>query len=407
MASMNEAGTAVVPAEPGAQPIDRSSTVLYVTPDLNRGETARTCLEFVIALRKAGWAVLVASPGGTLQHDVTRAGATHVHFATDSVGLFAGRRHGRELAALIDRHGVAIVHAFGRSAAVAAQHAAHAARIPWIASHLGAVTIEGWFERRRNGVIVQSARTIVASPPLGADLVRVFGVDAKQVRVVPPSVDITAFDWRRVHAERLIKLAGTWRLPDGAPVVMLLGPAGDANAYATGIEAVRRLDRKDLCLLMIEDAPLAERDQEAFNALVARHGFEGTVRSVGECRDLPAALKLADVVVAAAAAPEALLRSVAAAQAMGRPVVAPDRFGVDEIIVRGETGWIVPPGDAGALSSAMGEALSLTALQRAALGERAILRAQKVSSRERLAETLVGLYDEVISERRGSPAAAP
>lgn len=400
MATKQDASTAVVRAEPGAQKIDRSPTVLYVAPDLNRDETARTCLEFVIALRKAGWSVLVASPGGTLQHDITRAGATHVHFATDSVGLFSGRRNGRELAALIDRHGVAIVHAFGRSASVAAQHAAHAARIPWIASHHGAVAFDGWFERRRNAVIVQGMRTIVVSPPLGADLVRVFDVNATQMRIVPPSVDVTAFDWRRVQAERLIKLAGMWRLPDGAPVVMVLGPAGDADGFATAIDAVRRLDRKDLCLLVIEDGPLLERDQQALNALVGRYGFEGTVRSVGECRDLPAALKLADVVVAAAASPEALLRSAAAAQAMGRPLVAPDRFGIDEIIVRGETGWIVPPGDPVALSTAIGEALSLTALQRAALGERAILRAQKICSRERLAETLVGLYDEVIGERR-------
>lgn len=396
----------MVAAEPGTQPIDRSPTVLFATPDLNRGELARTCLDYAIALRKAGWSVVVASPGGTYQHDITRAGATHVHVAVDAGGLFAGRRIGRELAALIDRHGVAIVHAFGRTAATAAQYAALAARVPWVASHLGQVEIEGWFEKRRNAVIVQGARVLVVASPLGADLARVFGTNPARVRVIPPSVDVAAFDWRRVHAERFIKLAASWRLPDGAPVVVVLGPAGDANGFATAVDAVRRLERKDLCILVIEDGPLTERDQETVAALVTRFGFEGTTRSVGECRDLPAALKLADVVVAAAATPEALLRSVAAAQAMGRPLVAPDRFGVQEILVRGETGWIVPPGDAGALSTALGEALSLTAMQRAALGERAIARAQSLCSRERQGETLVGLYDDVIGERRGGPAAA-
>ena len=53
--------------------------------------------------------------------------------------------------------------------------------------------------------------------------------------------------------------------------------------------------------------------------LRTRHGV---VRAVDHCRDMPAAFKLADVVVSASTDPEAFGRVVAEASAMGRPVIA-------------------------------------------------------------------------------------
>ena len=63
----------------------------------------------------------------------------------------------------------------------------------------------------------------------------------------------------------------------------------------------------------------------------------------------------ADVVVQPSLS-EAFGRTAAEASSCGIPVIASDVGGLSEIIVNGRTGWLVPPGDAGALANALTEA---------------------------------------------------
>ena len=88
------------------------------------------------------------------------------------------------------------------------------------------------------------------------------------------------------------------------------------------------------------------------------------MRLVDYCDDMPAAYMLADVVVSASTDPEAFGRVAAEAQAMGRPVVATDHGGAQETVLPGKTGWLVPPGDPKALTTALEEALALDSTPR-------------------------------------------
>ena len=69
-----------------------------------------------------------------------------------------------------------------------------------------------------------------------------------------------------------------------------------------------------------------------------------------------------DVVAHTSIVAEPFGRVVVEAMMCGRPVVATRGGGVTEIIRDGETGLLVPPGDASALASAIGCVLSQPAL---------------------------------------------
>src|SRR3546814_14470876 len=47
-----------------------------------------------------------------------------------------------------------------------------------------------------------------------------YKVDPSVMRVIPRGVDVDRFDPERVSAERVIRLAREWRLPDGVPVIL-------------------------------------------------------------------------------------------------------------------------------------------------------------------------------------------
>ena len=124
------------------------------------------------------------------------------------------------------------------------------------------------------------------------------------------------------------------------------------------------------CVLVGSDQGRSAFSRE-LTVLAARLGLGERLRLVGHCDDMPAALMLADVVVAASLKPEPFGRAVIEAQAMSRPVVAFDHGGAAETIEHEVTGWRVRTGDAAALSQAIGVTLDLGASERHDLGARA------------------------------------
>ncbi|QXC48234.1 glycosyltransferase family 4 protein [Agrobacterium salinitolerans] len=106
--------------------------------------------------------------------------------------------------------------------------------------------------------------------------------------------------------------------------------------------------------------------QEAYEARIreqaSRLGLEGRVRFLGFRPDVPELMAAMDVVAHTSIVAEPFGRVVVEAMMCGRPVVATRGGGVTEIIRDGETGLLVPPGNALALAAAIGRIMSQPAL---------------------------------------------
>jgi glycosyltransferase involved in cell wall biosynthesis len=83
--------------------------------------------------------------------------------------------------------------------------------------------------------------------------------------------------------------------------------------------------------------------------------------------------------------------------ALGVPVVAAEVGGIPAVVADGETGWLVPPGDAAALAAALVELGRDEALC-AKLGAAAAARAEAFSSRVAHA-AMRAVYDELAREK--------
>src|SRR5437763_325326 len=392
----NDGSTGPVPKE------GRPPAVLQVLPSLVSGGVERGTVELAGALTEAGWTAYVASAGGPMEGPLARTGATHIRLPLASKNPLLIRRNAKALIEIVRRNRIDIVHARSRAPAWSAWSAARATRRHFVTTFHNAYPADLPLKHRYNSVMARGERVIAISQFVGEHAARTYGVGADRLRIVPRGVDLAQFDPERVSGERVIALARQLRVPDDAAVVMLPGRLTRWKGGLEFIEAIARLGRRDLCCVLL-GAEQRRGFRRELETKIERLGLVGMFRIVEDCRDMPAAYLLAEVVVSASTDPEGFGRIIVEAQAMGRPVIATDHGGARETIEPGRTGWLVPPRDPAALAGAIAAALALDPAGRDALGRRSRAHVDAGYTRELMCARTIAVYEELLFPE---PAAA-
>ncbi len=170
--------------------------------------------------------------------------------------------------------------------------------------------------------------------------------------------------------------------------ILLLGRISRIKGQEVLVEAVRLMPeaRGRLAVRMIGGAFEDDAKERALRDLVEAAGLGDTV-AVRPFTSAPEAeLRWADVVVVPSRRPESLGRVAIEAMAFGRPPIVSAIGGLGEVVVDGETGWLVAPGRPEDLAAAL----------RAVLADPGLLLAAAAPARAR--------YEALFSERAASDA---
>jgi glycosyltransferase involved in cell wall biosynthesis len=117
----------------------------------------------------------------------------------------------------------------------------------------------------------------------------------------------------------------------------------------------------------------------------------------GFCRDIPQMMDALDVLVHTCDI-EPFGRVAIEAMAAGRPVVGPDKGGISESVVHGQTGLLVPSGDAGAFAAATGRLITDSHLRKQ-MGAAGRVRAATFFSIDQHVQHIEALYREVLNNK--------
>lgn len=375
----------------------RYPTVLQVLPALESGGVERGTLEIAAAIQHAGGRALVASAGGRMTAGLERVGAHHFSAPLAVRSPWHIWRNAAILEDLIVREQVDIVHARSRAPAWSAWIAARRAGVPFITTYHAPYS-ENVPGKRRYNAIMARGRIVIAISHFIAELIGArHAIPSDRIRIIPRGVDPALFDPARINGERVPKLARAWRLDDGQPTIMLPGRLTRWKGQAVLVEALARLSNPDAVVVLVGDDQGRGRYVAELAALAQRLGVAHRLRMVGNCDDMPAALKLSDVVVNASTEPEGFGRVVIEAQAMCRPVIGTDHGGAAETIEHGVTGWRVPPGDASALAAQLDAVLAQPAAARLAMGARARAVVQARYTVRAMQDATLDVYRDVLA----------
>jgi glycosyltransferase involved in cell wall biosynthesis len=258
-------------------------------------------------------------------------------------------------------------------------------------------------------------------PPIGLDTTALLWHQKQRLYRNVPITVVAPSSWIEgaIGKSPLFARAQVRRIPNGLDLGIFrpldhdaarefLGLPKDRKAVLFAPHWAKQNPRKGLDLLEAALRSLGPRDD--FVLLVAGVGAQQWVGRVpqrvialGYLRDdrLIAMVNASADCVAIPSSVENLPNGVFEAFACARPVVAFDAGGLNDAVRSGETGLLVPPGDAGAFGRAIDRLLGDDAL-RLRCGQQALSWAQRECSAELEAARFEKLYDELVGRDRGS-----
>ncbi len=201
--------------------------------------------------------------------------------------------------------------------------------------------------------------------------------------VIPDFVDCRRFDPAAVHGED----------PGDRPVIAAVGRLTKEKGHSVLLAAMALVARA------VPDARLVicgqGSEEETLRRQAETEGVAGVVEFAGFAADVRPHLASA-AVIAMPSLSEGLGVAALEAMAMAKPVVASDVGGLPESVAHGETGVVVPAGDARALAEAL-IALLQDPERARRMGEAGRARALAVYDKPRVVDRILALYDEVLA----------
>ncbi len=226
---------------------------------------------------------------------------------------------------------------------------------------------------------------IAVSRDIATELVERFRWPARKVEVVYNAVQLERFDVPASSELRAQLTEGRER-----PVVLTCARLDEQKGHPVLLRAATEVP--EAVFAFAGEGP----ERASLEAQAAELGVADRVLFLGQRADIPDLLASTDV-FALPSLYEGSSLAVLEAMAAGRAVVSSAIGGTDELIDDGESGLLVPPGDAKALAAALRRLLSDTAL-RASLSHRARERVERDFTREAMARRVESIYEELLAD---------
>jgi len=382
-------------------------TILQIIPRLDIGGAERTTVEITEAIVAAGGRALVVAEGGRLVPQITQAGGEFITMDVASKNPLTILGNARKLQRLIAQESVDLLHARSRAPAWSALMAARRTQKPFVTTHHGAHTNNSYLKRKYSSIMARGDIVIANSNYIADTIRNHFGTPEARLRIIYRGID-DGFDAAQVSGERVERLRAAWGVSPDQRVVLHAARMTTRKGQSVLIAAAAAITAQpsvpdDWVVILAGDQVGRDDYIEDLKRQIAAAGLQDRVRLVGRVDDMPAAYLTAQVAIAASSEPEAFGRVAAEAEAMGCPVIAtrvggaPEavraepQFGPDEM-----TGWLIPPGDADALTDKLMIALQLSDDARTAIGTRARRFVTQSFTLAAMQRATLQVYDELL-----------
>jgi glycosyltransferase involved in cell wall biosynthesis len=367
-----------------------NARVTHILSSFGMGGQERVAFDLAVAQRRAGCRVTALSlappPDGPLAAELTAAGIEVERVARPRPGV--DLKLVVRLARWLRAERVELVHTHNRMALIYGAPAARLAGARVVHTKHGN-NPRGGTRLIAGNLAGRLVDAFVAVSPETAAFARTRKeIDERKLVVISNGIEMSRF---HPDPEAGVRVRQELGIDPAAWVVGTVGRIASEKNQALLVRAAAPLLGPRARLIIAGDGPLLP----ALTELVGALGVAGFVHLLGARRDVPALLNALDVFVLSSDT-EGLPLVVLEAMATGLPVVSTRVGGVPTVLDDGDTGYLVPVGDAAALRTQLA-ALAGDPQAGRACGARARSAAVTRFSAERMQRDYLALYARVLS----------
>jgi glycosyltransferase involved in cell wall biosynthesis len=366
--------------------------VLILSPDLSNSDMGRFALDVALRVRQEGGTPLIAAPGGLLKLELQRQKRQKIAFKilpdarTSALGhMFAVM----QLASWITEQRATFMHVMDFSLARLAYEAL-------LKTHIrAAITLNQpviTALANRDGATLRSFdRIVVPSSFARGQLLQQLQLQESIVRTIIPGLNLAVVHFNRIGPQKITTLEKNWQLPDDRPVVVVPDCPLDPVIFDALAASLQEMKKQNVFTVLF--VPPEERAYILHR--VTRAGLASHVVTASNNADRIPALWLAHAVLVTGFRGQDSLLSLIEAQAMGRPVVAFDRNGLSEILLRDSATTLLAPEDLGGLSAALEKTLALPTEERERFATRARAFVEENFDQKQMVDDVISLYRDL------------
>ena len=321
--------------------------VLQVIPRLGYGGAETGCYDIAHYLAEQNFGSYIATSGGDLLKFVKKNKVKVFKFPVHSKNPLIIILNTIMLTCLILFKKINIVHARSRAPAWSCYFACLITNTIFVTTFHGTYNYKSKLKKFYNSIMLRSKLTIAGSNFIFGhinDNYQEYLNKKKKLRVIFRGINVDYYNPKNISILKQEKLKKEWNLDPNKITILLPGRLTYWKGQEKFIEALNILI-EDYNFTNFQSILLGSNQgrkvyTKKLSSLVERYSLNKKIKFIENCKEMPLAYSLADIVVSASIEPEAFGRVAVEAQAMEKPIVASNIGGSKETILNKKTGFL-------------------------------------------------------------------
>ena len=343
--------------------------VLQVIPRLGYGGAETGCYDLAHYLYEQKCKSYIVTSGGELLEYIDKKKVKLIKLPVHSKNPILIIINSIILAVLILFLNISIVHARSRAPAWSCYIATKLTARKFVTTFHGTYNFKSSIKKFYNSIMVKSDLLIAGSNFIFSHIsenYKRFLNSKKKFLVIFRGINTEYFDADTMKPKDVEKLKNSWKIEENKKIILLPGRLTAWKGQEMFIEAINLFQLKNPELDYV--AVILGNDQgrtvyrKKLERLVQQFNLTQKIKFVDNCRDMPLAYHISDVIVSSSIEPEAFGRVSVEAQAMKKPIIASNIGGSKETVIDNKTGLLFDSGNPKSLCDKLDEIIKLDSL---------------------------------------------
>ena len=378
--------------------------VLQVIPTLGYGGAETGCYDLAHYLYEQNCSSYIVTSGGELLKYINKNRVKVIRLPVHSKNPLLILINAIILSFIILFLKISIVHARSRAPAWSCYIATKITRRKFVTTFHGTYNFNNVFKKFYNSIMLKSDLIIAGSNFIFSHINENYPEylnSKKKFLVIFRGINTDYFDGSTILDTDEDKLLKKWDIKRGKKIILLPGRLTEWKGQELFLEAINlvniQLGHEAFYAVILGSDQGRKIFKKKLIRLVDQYRLSNQVRFIDECKKMPIAYKIANIVISSSIEAESFGRVSVEAQSMEKPIIASNIGGSNETIVNNKTGILFESGNPEALSAKIVEVLQLDETTLKLMGNEGRKNVVKKFNIEKMCFTTYSEYKKLIN----------